>query len=90
MSPKTFEFVVDLVWENIQKHSTTFRDSMKVEKHIAIGIWRLATGNAYGTDSKVSGFGNSTVIKITADFVKELVRPALRFTKFSKKNANNL
>ena len=90
MSPKTFEFVVDLVWENIQKYSTTFRDSMKVEKHIAIGIWRLATGNVYRTDSKVSGFGNSTVIKITADFVKELVRPALRFTKFSKKNANNL
>ena len=38
MSPKTFEFVVDLVRENIQKHSATFRDSMKVEKRIVIGI----------------------------------------------------
>ena len=90
MSPKTFEFVVDLVRENIQKHSATFRDSVKVEKRIVIGIWRLATGNAYRTDSKVSGFGNSAVIRITADFVKELVRPALRFIKFSKKNARNL
>ena len=43
MSPKTFEFVVDLVRENIEKHSTNFRDASKAEKRVAIGIWRLAT-----------------------------------------------
>ena len=76
MSLETFEFVVDLVRENIQKHLTTFRDSIKVENRVAIGIWRRAARNSYRTVSKVFGFGKSAVIKITADFAKELVRPA--------------
>ena len=45
MSPENFEFVGDLVIENIQKHSTTCRDSIKVEKRIVngntIGNWKL-------------------------------------------------
>ena len=86
MSLETFEFVVDLVRENIQKHLTTFRDSIKVENRVAIGIWRRATGNSYRTVSKVFGFGKSTVIKITADFVKELVRSTSRLIKFPKAN----
>ena len=86
MSPKTFGFVVDLFRKNIQKHSTTFRDSVKVVKRIAIGIWRRATGNLFKTVSKVFGFGKSTVIKITIDFVKELLRSASRFVKFPKTN----
>ena len=86
MFPKTFVFVVDLVWENIEKHSTTFRDAIKVEKRVAVGIWRLATGNSYRTVSKVFGIDKSTVIKITADFVKEVVILASRFKKFLKTN----
>ena len=86
MSLKTFEFVVDLVRENVQKHLTTFRDSIKVENCVAIGIWRRATRNSYRTVSKVFGFGKSTVIKITVDFVKELVRSASRLIKFPKAN----
>ena len=86
MSPKTFGFVVDLFRKNIQKHSTTFRDSVKVEKPIVIGIRRRATGNSFKTVSKVFGFGKSTVIKITADFVKELLGSASRFVKFPKTN----
>ena len=86
MSLETFEFVVDLVRENIKKHSTTFRDANKVEKRVAVGTWRLATGNSYRTVSKVFGIGKSTVIKITADSVKELVRLAARFIKFPKTN----
>ena len=31
MSPETFELVADLVQENIEKNSTTFRDAIKVE-----------------------------------------------------------
>ena len=42
MFPKTFVFVVDLVWENIEKHSTTFRDAIKVEKRV-YGDWQLET-----------------------------------------------
>ena len=86
MSLETFEFVVDLVLEKIEKHSTTFRDANKVEKRVAVGIWRLATGNSYRTVSKVFGIGKSTVIKITADSVKDLARLAARFIKFPKTN----
>ena len=45
MSPETFMCVVNLVLENTEKHSTTFRDAIKVKKRVAIDIWRLATGN---------------------------------------------
>ena len=31
MSPETFELVADLVQENTEKNSTTFRDAIKVE-----------------------------------------------------------
>ena len=86
ISPETFEFVVGLLRENIQKHSTTFRDAIKVGKSVTIGIWWLVTGNSYRTVSKVFGIGKSTVIKITPDFVKELVRLASRFIKFPKTN----
>ena len=86
MSLETFEFVVDLVLENIQKHLTTFRDTIKVENPVAIGIWRRETRNSYRAVSKVFGFGKSTVIKITADFVKGLVRSASRLIKFPKTN----
>ena len=86
MSLETFELVVDLVRENIKKHSTTFRDANKVVKRVAVGIWRLATGNSYRAVSKVFGIGKSTVIKITADSIKELVRLAARFIKFPKTN----
>ena len=34
-------------------------------------------------------FGKSAVIKITADFVKELVRSALRFYKISENKLRN-
>ena len=46
----------------------------------------MATGNSYRTVSQVFGFAKSTVIKITADFVKELVRSSSRFMKFPKAN----
>ena len=55
MSPETFEFVVDLVRENIEKYWTNFRHAIKVGKRAAVGIWRLATGNSYRTFNKVSG-----------------------------------
>ena len=86
MSPNTFEFVVDLVQENIEKHSATFRDVIKVEKRVVVGIWRLATGNSYKTVSKMFGTGKSTVIKITVVFINESVRLTLSFIKFLKIN----
>ena len=49
----------------------------------------MATGNSYKTVSKMFDFGKSTVIKITADFVKELVRSALRFYKISENKLRN-
>ena len=86
MSPKTFEFVVNLVREIIKKLSATFRDAIKVEKRATIGIWRLATGSSYRVVSKVFGIGKSTLIKIIAVFVNKSVRLASRFTNFAKTN----
>ena len=86
MPPEIFEFVVDLVRGNIERNSTTFEDAIEVEKRVAISIWRLVTEKSYRTVSKVFGIGKSTVIKITAALVKELVTLASRFIKFLKTN----
>ena len=74
MSPETFEFVVDVVRENTEKHSATFSDAIKIEKRVATRIWRLATGNSYRIVGKVFGIGKSTVIKITADSENKLLQ----------------
>ena len=83
---RMFSEIFDIVVDFVRKNTETFRDSIKVEKSVAVGIWRLATGNSYRTISKVFGIGKSTVIKITPDFVKELVRLASWFIKLLKTN----
>ena len=46
MSIETFQYLLDLIGVNLQRLNTRFRKAIKVEKRLAIVIWRLSTGNS--------------------------------------------
>ena len=74
--------LVDLVKSNLQKHDTTFRKAIPIEKQVALSVWRLATGNSCRTISKAFGIGKSTVVKITREFCSELCELSLDLSRF--------
>ena len=53
MSVETFQYLLDLIGVNLQRIYTRFRKAIKVEKRLAIVIWRLSAGNSYRSVSKV-------------------------------------
>ena len=66
----------------MQKQNTTFRNSIKIEKRVAVALWRLSTGNSYRTVSKVFSIAKSTVVKIVNNFCAEICRlSSLNFLK---------
>ena len=66
----------------MDKRETNFINAIKVEKRVAMAIWRLSTGNS--TVSKVFGVAKSTVVKIVHDLRTELCRISSQFIKFPK------
>ena len=44
MSVKTFQYLLDLIGVNLKRLDTRFGKAIKVEKRLAIVIWRLSTG----------------------------------------------
>ena len=84
MSPSTFEFIIDLVEQNMAKADTVFRKAAPIEKRVGVGLWRLSTGNSFCTISKVFGIGKSTVITLVNELISELVRMSPEFIKFPK------
>ena len=67
---------------NLQCLDTSFREAIKVQKRLAIVLWRLSTGNSYRSVCKVFGVGKSTVIKIFQDRINHIVQLAPTFIKF--------
>ena len=84
LTANVFDYVVNLVREQIQRRDTNFRKCVATEKGVAIAVWRLATGNSYRTISKVFGVGKSTIILIIREFNEEMVRLALNFIRFPR------
>ena len=72
MSRRTFQFVVNLVRNSIEKRDTRFREAVSREKRVAVALWRLASGNAYRTVASTFGIGKSTAVEITNSFIDAL------------------
>ena len=72
MSRRTFQFVVNLVRDSIEKRDTRFREAVSIEKRVAVALWRLASGNTYRTVASTFGIGKSTAVKITNSFIDAL------------------
>ena len=78
----TFQIVVDLVINEMEKRDTNYRKAIPIQKRVAIAIWRLSTGNSYRTVSKVFGLAKSTVVETVNTFCTELYTIAHRFITF--------
>lgn len=66
----SFYKLLVIVGPFIEKEETILRLCVKFEKRLAIGLFRLATGNTFQSISFSFGVGKSTVIAICDDFEK--------------------
>ena len=82
MSRDTFDFICDLLRDELTKEDTSFRDAVPLRKRVATGIWRLANGSAFRITGLQFGLGKSTSIDICHEFVDALVRRKYDFIKF--------
>ena len=57
MSQHTFTILCNEVRQFIEKQTTRFRESISVEKRVAVTIWKLATKCEYRTISNLFGIG---------------------------------
>ena len=65
---ETFEYICDLVRLNLQKQHTRFRVPVSVEERVGLALWRLATGNSYGSYGLKFRLGKSTAKIICSEF----------------------
>ena len=84
MSRQTFKSIVEVVRPRLQKQNTQLRNTIPIEKRVAVAIWRLATGDSYRAVGGTFGIGKSTAVSITHDFYKELSRISRTFIRFLK------
>ena len=82
MSVEIFQYLLDLTGVNLQRLETCFRKAMKVEKRLAIVIWRFSVGNPGRSVCKAFSVGKTTVIKIFQDGINHIVQLAPTFIKF--------
>ena len=61
MSRATFDILCRELRPHIERQSTYWRQSISVEKRVAVTLWKLATNAEYRTLSALFGVGRSTV-----------------------------
>lgn len=69
MSKTTFDMIVLKLRPVLQKRRTRFRESVPVQKRVAVALWRLATGDEFRTIAELFGVGISTAQEICDEFV---------------------
>lgn len=87
VSRQTFHFLCTLVGPHLVRQNTNMRQAIPVEKRVAVALWRLATGNSYGTTGLTFGVGRCTALKLKDEFCSALLRNSKEFIKFPKGEA---
>ena len=82
MSGESFRELVALLAPRISKNDTSFRKAIPVQKRVAAGLWRPATGNSYGCVAKTFAIGKSATVKISEDFCSALRLQSCTYIKF--------
>ena len=82
LNASSFKSLVELVRPRLEKRDTQFRKAICIEKRVAIGLWRLTTGNSYRTIAQSFGVGISSAHLVTHKLTAELARVAPDFIKF--------
>ena len=84
MKGSTFANLVAVLTPYLQKRGTRFRLAIPVEKRVAIGVWRLATGNSFRTLSTIFAAGKATAVHIVHEFCSALTRLSETYIKFPR------
>ena len=74
MEHDTFEELWRLLHDDLMKQETRMRKPLSLEKCIAVGLWRLSTGNSYRSYKLQFGLGKSTAKIICQEFEEALCR----------------
>lgn len=72
MTRDTFQALLRILGHCILRQDTRFRQCIKPEKVLAIGLYRLAHGNLYISIGPSFNVGKSTVIEAVQDVVGAL------------------
>lgn len=78
MSQHTFTILCNEVRQFIEKQTTRFRESISVEKRVAVTIWKLATKCEYRTISNLFGIGISAVSTIIIETCQAIAEKLLK------------
>lgn len=60
--------------QNLKKENTRFRESISLEKRVAVALYALGSSAEYRTVANVFGIGRSTVGKLLIEFCEEVWR----------------
>ena len=82
MERETFEELSRIIRGDLVKQETRMRKPVSLEKRIALGLWRLSTGNSYRSRGLQFGLGRSTAKVICQEFEEALCRKKDLFIRF--------
>ena len=74
MERDTFEELCRLLPDDVMKQETRMQKPVSLEKRIAVGLWRLSTGNSYRSCGLQFGLGKSTANLIYQEFEEAFCR----------------
>ena len=82
MERETFVELCRILRGDLMRQATRLRKPVSVEKRVAVGVWRLSTGNSYRSCGLQFGLGKSTAKVICQEFEEALCRIKDLFIRF--------
>ena len=82
MERETFDELCRILRGDLTRQETRLRKPVSVEKRVAVGVWRLSTGNSYRSCGLQFGLGKSTAKVICQEFEEALCRKEELFIWF--------
>ena len=67
-SKRSFNDILHIVAGDMVQSDTNSRKAITIQKHVAIVLWRLSTGNSFRSTAAVFGVGKSSAVYITKQF----------------------
>ena len=78
MSRRTFTHLCNQIRPEIARRNTRLRCAIRVEKRVAITLWRLATNGDYHSIGHMFGVAKGTVCVIVIDMCRAIVKLLLQ------------
>ena len=74
ISRRTFEYIVRVAGPDLSNRDTRLRQSIPVNKRVAVALWRLAPGDTHRSTGLQFGIGRYTDMLMTHDFCQAIAK----------------